>query len=64
MKGKDYAAHREGRLYDYYALEAPAGVDGAMHHAEGDKVLLPPSALCRFSTLSCENQPIEFDAGD
>ena len=23
MKGKDYAAHREGRLYDYYGLEAP-----------------------------------------
>ena len=64
MKGRDYAAHREGRLYDYYGLEAPASVDGAMHHGEGDDLLLPPSALCRFSTLSCENKPIEFNAGD
>jgi hypothetical protein len=63
MKGKDYASHREGRLYDYYGLEAPEGLDGATHHGAADKVLLPPSALCRFSTLSCENKPIEFDKG-
>lgn len=63
MKGKDYAAHREGRLYDYYGLEAPEGVD-ATHHGPADKVLKPPSALCRFTTLSCENKPVEFDAGD
>jgi hypothetical protein len=63
MKGKDYAAHREGRLYDYYALEAPASVVEAMHHGEGDKPLQPPSALCRFSTLSCENKPTDFTAG-
>ena len=61
MKGKDYAAHREGRLYDYYELEAPESVPDAMHYGAADKVLLPPSALCRFSTLSCENKPIEFD---
>ncbi len=61
MKGKDFAAHREGRLYDYYGLEAPEGVD-ATHHGETGKVLLPPSALCRFSTLSCENKPIEYNA--
>jgi hypothetical protein len=64
MKGKDFAAHREGRLYDYYGLEAPEGLDGATHHGEAGKVLLAPSALCRFSTLSCENKPIEFNAGD
>jgi hypothetical protein len=64
MKGKDYASHREGRLYDYYKLEAPESVPDAMHYGEADKVLLPPSALCRFSTLSCENKPIEFNAGD
>jgi hypothetical protein len=64
MKDKDYAAHREGRLYDYYGLEAPASVAEATHHGEGDEVLLPPSALCRFSTLSCENKPIEFNAGE
>ena len=62
MKGKDYASHREGRLYDYYALEAPESVPDALHYGEADKVLLPPSALCRFSTLSCENKPIEFNA--
>lgn len=62
MKDKDYAAHREGLLYDYYRLEAPASVkDATRHGAEGD-VLLPPSALCRFSTLSCENKPVEFEA--
>ena len=64
MKGKDYAAHREGRLYDYYGLEAPENVDGATHHGPADKVLKPPSDLCRFTTLSCENKPIEFNAGD
>lgn len=62
MKSKDYAAHREGRLYDYYGLEAPEGVADATHHGEADKVLLPPSALCRFSTLSCENKPTEFES--
>jgi PRC-barrel domain len=61
MKGKDYAAHREGRLFDYYQLEAPEGVD-ATHHGEAGKVLSPPSALCRFSTLSCENKPVDFNA--
>lgn len=63
MKGKDYAAHREGRLYDYYKLEAPESVEDATHHGEAGKVLLPPSALCRFSTLSCENKPVDFTAG-
>jgi PRC-barrel domain len=62
MKGKDFAAHREGRLYDYYGLEAPEGLDGATHHGPADKVLQPPSALCRFSTLSCENKPVEFES--
>jgi hypothetical protein len=62
MKGREYAAHREGRLYDYYGLEAPEPVAGAMHHGEADKVLSPPSALCRFSTLSCENKPVDFAA--
>ncbi|NLE22683.1 MAG: PRC-barrel domain containing protein [Actinobacteria bacterium] len=62
MKGRDYAAHREGRLYDYYGLEAPESVGDATHHGEADKVLLPPSVLCRFTTLSCENKPVEFDA--
>jgi hypothetical protein len=61
MKGKEYAAHREGRLYDYYGLEAPDSVADAMHHGPADKVLLPPSALCRFSTLACENEPVEFE---
>jgi hypothetical protein len=63
MKGRDYAAHREGRLYDYYGLEAPENVDGATRHGPADQVLSPPSALCRFSTLSCENKPVEFDDG-
>ena len=60
MKDKDYAKHREGLLYDYYRLEAPEGVEDATHHGEADKVLQPPSALCRFSTLSCENKPVDF----
>jgi hypothetical protein len=64
MKGKDYAAHREGRLYDYYALEAPEGVADATRHGAGGALLLPPSALCRFSTLSCENKPTEYDTGE
>ena len=64
MKGKDYAGHREGRLYDYYGLEAPEGLEGATHHGAADKVLQPPSALCRFSTLSCENKPTEFTKED
>ena len=29
MKDKDYAAHREGLLYDYYKLEAPESVKDA-----------------------------------
>ena len=62
MKDKDYAAHREGRLYDYYGLEAPEGVKEATHHGAADAALQPPSALCRFSTLSCENKPVDFDA--
>jgi hypothetical protein len=62
MKDKDYAKHREGLLYDYYHLEAPEGVEDVSHHGAADEVLQPPSALCRFSTLSCENKPIEFNA--
>ncbi len=62
MKDKDYAKHREGTLYDYYRLEAPASVVEATRHGAADKVLLPPSELCRFSTLSCDNSPTEFDA--
>jgi hypothetical protein len=61
MRGKDYAAHREGRLYDYYGLEAPEAVADATHHSAG-AAIQPPSALCRFSTLSCENKPVEFQA--
>jgi hypothetical protein len=63
MKDKDFAAHREGRLYDYYGLEAPEGATNATHHGSGEGILSPPSALCRFSTLSCENKPTEFNAG-
>jgi hypothetical protein len=63
MKDKDYAKHREGLLYDYYKLPAPDSVGDASAHDAG-AVLLPPSALCRFSTLSCENNPVEFDAQD
>jgi len=62
MKDKDYAKHREGQLYDYYKLEAPVGVEDATLHGSGEGVLQPPSALCRFSTLSCENKPVEFNA--
>lgn len=62
MKDKDYAAHREGLLYDYYKLEAPESVKDATHHGAGEHLLLPPSALCRFSTLSCENRPVEFES--
>jgi hypothetical protein len=62
MKGREYAAHREGRLYDYYGLQAPESVADAMHYGQADDVLLPPSALCRFSTLSCENKPVDFNA--
>jgi len=62
MKDKDYAKHREGLLYDYYRLEAPDSVVEATKHGPADQVLLPPSQLCRFSTLSCENKPTEFDA--
>ena len=62
MKDKDYARHREGLLYDYYRLEAPAAVTDATNHGVDGEVLLPPSALCRFSTLSCENKPVEYQA--
>ena len=62
MRDKDYAKHREGTLYDYYRLEAPAAVADATRHGPYDKVLLPPSELCRFSTLSCENKPTAFNA--
>jgi len=62
MKDRDYAKHREGLLYDYYRLEAPdSAVEAANHGPEG-KVFLPPSQLCKFSTLSCENDPTEFNA--
>ncbi len=62
MKDRDYAKHREGTLYDYYRLEAPVSVVEATKHGPADDVLLPPSELCRFSTLSCDNSPTEFDA--
>ncbi|MFA4966442.1 MAG: PRC-barrel domain-containing protein [Thermoleophilia bacterium] len=62
MKDRDYAMHREGLLYDYYRLEAPESVADAVRHGPGDAVLQPPSALCRFSTLSCENKPVQYDA--
>ena len=62
MKDKDYAKHREGLLYDYYGLEAPEGVEDVSHHGETGNVLQPPSSLCRFSTLSCENLPTDFNA--
>jgi hypothetical protein len=62
MRGKDYAAHREGRLYDYYALEAPETVADATHRSAEDGLLRPPSALCRYSTLVCENKPVEFES--
>ena len=62
MKDKDYAQHREGLLYDYYRLEAPDSVAEAIEHGPADKVLLPPSELCRYSTLSCANTPTEFNA--
>jgi hypothetical protein len=63
MKGRDYAEHREGRLYEYYKLAAPESVEDAPKDGEAVKALLPPSALCRFSTLSCENKPVDFTAG-
>ena len=63
MKDKDYAKHREGLLYDYYKLTAPESVNDAREHGDAAGVLQPPSALCRFSTLSCEDKPVEFDAG-
>jgi len=63
MKDKDYAKHREGLLYDYYKLPSPDGVGGLKERDAAAGVLQPPSALCRFSTLSCENKPVEFDAG-
>jgi len=62
MKDKDYARHREGLLYDYYRLEAPESVAEATRHGATGEELLPPSALCRFSTLSCENKPVEYEA--
>jgi hypothetical protein len=62
MKDKDYARHREGLLYDYYRLLAPVAVTDATNHGADGEVLLPPSALCRFSTLSCENKPVEYPA--
>ena len=62
MKDRDYARHREGLLYDYYGLDAPESVTDAIKHGSTGNVLLPPSELCRFSTLSCENKPTEFNA--
>ena len=35
MKGKDYAKHREGLLYDYYGLEAPEGVEDVIAPRRG-----------------------------
>jgi hypothetical protein len=62
MKDRDYARHREGLLYDYYGLGAPVSVTDAIKHGSTGTVLLPPSELCRFSTLACENKPTEFNA--
>jgi hypothetical protein len=63
MKDKDYAKHREGLLYDNYRLDAPASVADAARHGAAGNVLLSPSQLCRYSTLSCDNKPTEFTAG-
>jgi hypothetical protein len=60
---RDYPAHREGVLYDYFRLPAPEGLPGATHHGPEGEVLLPPSRLCCFSTLSCVNDPVEYEAG-
>jgi hypothetical protein len=61
MGDRPYAEHREGMLFDYYRLTAPEYVPGAARRgAEYD--LLPPSKLCRFSTLSCEDRPAQYES--
>jgi hypothetical protein len=63
MGERPYAEHREGMLFDYYRLKAPPSITAAARKGD-DYDLLPPSQLCRFSTLSCENEPIEFETKD
>lgn len=60
MGERPYAAHREGMLYDYYRLTAPESVSAAARKGP-EYDLLPPSALCRYSTFVCENKPTEFE---
>ena len=61
MGERPYAVHREGMLYDYYRLTAPESVPAASRKGP-EYDLLPPSQLCRFSTLACENEPVEFES--
>ena len=60
MGERPYALHREGMLYDYYRLTAPESVSAAARKGP-EYDLLPPSALCRYSTFVCENKPTEFE---
>jgi sporulation protein YlmC with PRC-barrel domain len=60
MGDRPYAEHREGMLFDYYRLTAPESVSAAARKGP-EYDLLPPSALCRYSTYVCENKPTEFD---
>ena len=60
MGERPYAEHREGMLYDYYRLTAPESVSAAARKGP-EYDLLPPSALCRYSTFVCESQPTEFE---
>ena len=64
MKDKDYAKHREGLLYDYYRLVAPAGVAGAI------AITAKRASACSLRACSaasprssCENKPVDFEAG-
>jgi hypothetical protein len=61
MGDRPYAEHREGMLFDYYRLTAPESVHAASRKGP-DFDLLPPSALCRYSTYVCENKPVEFES--
>jgi hypothetical protein len=49
--------------FDPQELPSPESVGDAREHRGAEGMLQPPSALCRFSTLSCEDKPAEFDAG-
>lgn len=60
MGERPYAEHREGMLYDYYRLTAPESVSAAARKGP-EYDLLPPSALCRYSTFVCENKPTDFE---